>query len=83
MKRMHEFLNPNLYDWQERHTGTGALTQDGSVVTSNDDDLISAAASTVYQFDHFDKATGKVIRIPGRHWNLHWNGCHNYRSPEF
>ena len=58
---MHEFLNPGLYDWQERHTGTGALTQDGSVVTSNDDDLMSAAASTVYQFDHFDKATGKYV----------------------
>ena len=31
----------------------------------------------------FNKATGKVVRIPGRHWNLHWNGCYNYRSPEF
>ena len=61
MKRMHEFLNPGLHDWTERHTGTGALTQDGSVVTSNDEDLIAAAASTVYQFDHFDKATGKYI----------------------
>lgn len=61
MKRMHEFLNPGLHDWQERHTGTGALTQDGSVVTSNDDDLMGAAASTVYQFDHFDKATGKYV----------------------
>ena len=61
MKRMHEFLNPRLHDWQERHTGTGAMTQDGSVVTSNDDDLMAAAASTVYQFDHFDKATGKYV----------------------
>ena len=58
---MHEFLNPGLHDWTERHTGTGAMTQDGSVVTSNDDDLIAAAASTVYQFDHFDKATGKYV----------------------
>ena len=31
----------------------------------------------------FNKATGKVMRIPGKHWNLHWNGCYNYRSPEF
>ena len=61
MKRMHEFLNPGLHDWTEHHTGTGAMTQDGSVVTSNDDDLISAAASTVYQFDHFDNATGKYV----------------------
>lgn len=61
MKRMHEFLNPGLHDWTEHHTGTGAMTQDGSVVTSNDDDLIAAAASTVYQFDHFDKATGKYV----------------------
>ena len=61
MKRMHEFLNPGLHDWTEHHTGTGAMTQDGSVVISNDDDLIAAAASTVYQFDHFDKATGKYI----------------------
>ena len=61
MKRMHEFLNPGLYDWEQRHTGTGAMTQDGSVVTSNDNNLIGAAASTVYQFDHFDKATGKYV----------------------
>lgn len=61
MKRMHDFLNPGLHDWSEHHTGTGAMTQDGSVVTSNDDDLIAAAASTVYQFDHFDKATGKYV----------------------
>lgn len=60
MKRMHEFLNPGLHDWAERHTGTGAMTQDG-VVTSNDDDLMTANASTVYQFDHFDKATGKYV----------------------
>ena len=61
MKRMHEFLKPGLHNWTEHHTGTGAMTQDGSVVTSNDDDLMAAAASTVYQFDHFDKATGKYI----------------------
>lgn len=61
MKRMHEFLNPGLHDWQEHHTGTGAMTQDGSVVTSNDGDLMAAAASTVYQFDHFDKSTGKYV----------------------
>ena len=61
MKRMHEFLNPGLHDWTEHHTGTGAMTQDGSVVCSNDDDLMGAAASTVYQFDHFDNATGKYV----------------------
>lgn len=60
MKRMHEFLNPGLYDWEERHTGTGAMTQDGSVA-SNDNDGIAANTSTVYQFDHFDKASGKYI----------------------
>ena len=61
MKRMHEFLNPGLYNWQERHTGTGALEQDGSVIYSNDDDGIAANASTVYQLDHFDKDSGKYI----------------------
>ena len=61
MRRMHEFLNPGLYNWQERHTGTGALTQDGTVISSNDDDLINATQSVVYQLDHFDKATGKYI----------------------
>ena len=61
MKRMHELLNPGLHDWQEHHTGTGAMTQDGSVVISNDEDLIAAAASTVYQFDHFDNASGKYV----------------------
>lgn len=68
MKRMFEekdinelFKKPGLHDWKEQHTGTGAMTQDGSVVTSNDDNLIGAAASTVYQFDHFDKATGKYV----------------------
>lgn len=61
MKRMHEFLNPGLHDWEERHTGTGAMAQDGSVVYSNDDDAINANESTVYQFDHFDKATGKYV----------------------
>lgn len=30
-----------------------------------------------------NKATGKVVRIPGRHWNLRWNGCYNYRDPSF
>ena len=61
MKRMHEFLNPGLYNWQERHTGTGALEQDGSVIYSNDDDSIAANASTVYQLDHFDADSGKYI----------------------
>ena len=61
MKRMHEFLNPGLYGWQEHHTGTGALEQDGSVIYSNDDDSIAANASTVYQLDHFDKDSGKYI----------------------
>ena len=58
---MHEFLNPGLYNWQERHTGTGALEQDGSVIYSNDDDSIAANASTVYQLDHFDADSGKYI----------------------
>lgn len=68
MKRMFEekhinelFKKPDLYNWEERHAGTGAMTQDGSVVTSNDDKLIGAAQSTVYQFDHFDKASGKYV----------------------
>ena len=61
MKRMHEFLNPKLFNWQESHTGTGALEQDGSVIYSNDDDSIAANASTVYQLDHFDKDSGKYI----------------------
>ena len=61
MKRMHEFLNPGLYNWQERHTGTGALEQDGSVIYSNDEDSIAANASTVYQLDHFDADSGKYI----------------------
>ena len=61
MKRMHEFLNPGLHDWEQRHTGTGAMTQDGSVVITNDDDAINANESTVYQFDHFDKSTGKYV----------------------
>ena len=61
MKRMHEFLNPGLFNWQESHTGTGALEQDGSVIYSNDDDSIAANASTVYQLDHFDKDSGKYI----------------------
>ena len=61
MKRMHEFLNPGLHDWEQRHTGTGAMTQDGTVVITNDDDAISANESTVYQFDHFDKSTGKYV----------------------
>ena len=61
MKRMHVFLNPGLYNWEESHTGTGALTQDGTVISSNDEDLINATESVVYQLDHFDKATGKYI----------------------
>ena len=61
MKRMHELLKPGFFNWQERHTGTGALTQDGTVISSNDDDLINATESVVYQLDHFDKATGKYI----------------------
>ena len=61
MKRMHEILNPGLYNWQERHTGTGALEQDGSVIHSNDEDIIAANASTVYQLDHFDADSGKYI----------------------
>ena len=61
-KQINElFKNPALHDWTEHHTGTGAMTQDGSVVISNDEDLIAAASSTVYQFDHFDKATGKYV----------------------
>ena len=61
MKRMHEFLNPGLYNWQEHHTGTGALEQDGTVIYSNDEDSIAANASTVYQLDHFDADSGKYI----------------------
>lgn len=61
MKRMQEFLKPGFYNWEERHTGTGALTQDGTVISSNDDDLINATQSVVYQLDHFDKETGKYI----------------------
>ena len=61
MKRMHEFLNPGLHDWEQQHTGTGTMTQDGTVVITNDDDAISANESTVYQFDHFDKSTGKYV----------------------
>ena len=61
MKRMHEFLNPGLFNWEEHHTGTGALEQDGTVIYSNDDDAIYANKSTVYQLDHFDKDSGKYI----------------------
>ena len=61
MKRMHELLKPGFFNWEERHTGTVALTQDGTVISSNDDDLINATQSVVYQLDHFDKATGKYI----------------------
>lgn len=61
MKRMHELLNPGFYNWQERHTGTGALTQDGTVISSNDEDLINATESVVYQLDHFDANSGKYI----------------------
>ena len=58
---MYEFLKPGFFNWQERHTGTGALTQDGTVISSNDEDLINATESVVYQLDHFDKETGKYI----------------------
>ena len=61
MKRMHEFLNPGLYNWEEKHTGTGEMTQDGTVIYSNDDNGIAANTSTVYQFDHFDKDSDKYI----------------------
>ena len=61
MKRMHEFLNPNVSEWSAKYTGTGALTQDGTVIVTNDDDAINANESTVYQLDHFDKKSGKFI----------------------
>ena len=61
MKRMHEFLGPNVSEWRARYTGTGTMTQDGTVICTNDEDLINANASTVYQFDHFDQKTGKFI----------------------
>ena len=61
MKRMHEFLGPNVSEWRAKYTGTGAMTQDGTVVCTNDEDLINANESTVYQFDHFDQKTGKFI----------------------
>ena len=58
---MHELLKPGFFNWEETHTGTGALTQDGTVISSNDEDLINATESVVYQLDHFDKETGKYI----------------------
>ena len=61
MKRMHEFLNPNVSEWSAKYTGTGAFTQDGTVIMTNDDDAINANESTVYQLDHFDKKSGKFI----------------------
>ena len=61
MKRMHEFLGPNVSEWRAKYTGTGTMTQDGTVICTNDEDLINANASTVYQFDHFDQKTGKFI----------------------
>ena len=61
MKRMHEFLSPNVSEWRAKYTGTGTMTQDGTVICTNDEDLINANASTVYQFDHFDQKTGKFI----------------------
>lgn len=61
MKRMHEFLGPNVSDWSAKYTGTGAFTQDGTVIVTNDNNAINANASTVYQFDHFDKKSGKFI----------------------
>ena len=61
MKRMHEFLGPNVSEWRAKYTGTGTMTQDGTVICTNDDDMINANASTVYQFDHFDQKSGKFI----------------------
>lgn len=68
MKRMFDekhinelFKKPNVTEWSENHTGTGAMTQDGSVIVTNDNDAINANESTVYQFDHFDKKSGKYI----------------------
>ena len=61
MKRLHEFLNPNVSEWSAKYTGTGAFTQDGTVIMTNDDDAINANESTVYQLDHFDKKSGKFI----------------------
>lgn len=61
MKRMHEFLGPNVSEWSAKYTGTGTFTQDGTVICTNDEDLINANASTVYQLDHFDKKSGKFI----------------------
>ena len=58
---MHEFLGPNVSEWRAKYTGTGTMTQDGTVICTNDDDLINANASTVYQFDHFDQKSGKFI----------------------
>ena len=61
MKRMHEFLAPNVSEWSAKYTGTGVFTQDGTVIMTNDDDAINANESTVYQLDHFDKKSGKFI----------------------
>ena len=61
MKRMHEFLGPNVSEWSAKYTGTGTMTQDGTVIMTNDDDAINANESTVYQRDHFDKKSGKFI----------------------
>lgn len=61
MKRMHEFLQPNVSKWSSTHSGTGTMTQDGTVITSNDEDAIDADESTVYKFDHFDANSGKYI----------------------
>lgn len=61
MKRMHDFLNPNVSEWRESHTGTGIMTQDGTAIITNDEDQINANTSTVYKFDHFDKKTGNYI----------------------
>ena len=58
---MHEFLKPNVSEWRESHTGTGIITQDGTAIITNDEDQINANTSTVYKFDHFDKATGNYI----------------------
>lgn len=61
MKRMHEFLKPNVSEWSAKYEGTGDFTQDGTVIITNDEDQINANESTVYKFDHFDKKSGKFI----------------------
>ena len=83
MKRMHEFLNPNISEWNEHHTGTGVMTQDGTVICTNDEDLINANESTVYQFDHFDKATGKYIyKLVSNQFTLPSASVENYKDAQ-